>query len=328
MHGSGSKVAWAEASDSPVRMMRRLVLAVFALAGVPLLAAWAISQRVLRPPPKEEDHDLDDFDLPAQEVSFPSRDGTPLAGWFIPASNVSGPAPALVLSHGWSRSRAELLPHADFLHRGDFAVLAFDYRYRGQSGGDAITMGLREQSDLLGALDALAVRPDVDSRRLAVLGMSMGAVIAILVAAGDERVRALVVECPFATQDAIATRALRHYFRLPNFPIAPLTKWVIERRLGEPLDLPEPADVVRELSPRPLFVIADECDAVIGPADALRLFEAAGEPKGYWLIPGADHARGWQAAPQEYERRVLDFVREALGVGGDAQVHTTREVGR
>ncbi|OGO51129.1 MAG: hypothetical protein A2148_07190, partial [Chloroflexi bacterium RBG_16_68_14] len=292
-------------------MLRRLALAASALTGAPLIAAWVISQQVLHPRPRVEDHGLSDFDLPAEEVSFPSRDGTRLAGWFIPA-RTAAPAPAVVLSHGWARSRAELLPHANFLHRAGFAVLAFDYRHRGKSGGDAITLGLRERGDLLGALDALSARPEVDAGRLGVLGMSMGAVVAILVAAHDQRVRAVVAECPYATQEAIMARALRHYFYLPHFPFAPLGKWLIERRLGQSLDGPQPFDVVVALSPRPIFLIADERDAVIGADETERLFQEAREPKRFWLIPGAAHARGWQAAPEEYERRVLDFLREAL----------------
>jgi dipeptidyl aminopeptidase/acylaminoacyl peptidase len=259
-----------------------------------------------------EDHGLGDFDLPAEEVSFPSRDGTRLAGWFIPA-RTAAPSPGIVLSHGWGRSRAELLPHADFLHRAGFAVLAFDYRHRGESGGDAVTMGLREQDDLLAALDTLSSRPEVDAERIGVLGMSMGAVVAVLVAAGDERVRAVVAECPYATNETIMTRSLRHYFRLPSFPLAALAKWVIERRLGQRLAGAQPLQAVNALGPRPLFIMADERDAVIGPQETERLFQAAGEPKRFWLVPGADHARGWQAAPEEYERRVLDFLREALG---------------
>ena len=303
-------------------MLRRLALIASSLTGVPLVIAWIISRGILHPPRKEEDHGLDDFDLPAEDVAFPSRDGTPLAGWFIPSPD-AGPSPGIVLSHGWSRSRAELLPHANFLHRAGFAVLAFDYRHRGESGGDAITMALREPDDLRGALDALSARPEVDAERVGVLGMSMGSVIAILVAAGDERVRALLAECPYSSQEAIMTRSLRHYYHLPSFPVAPLAKWIIERRLGEPLDVTEAVDAVREISPRPLFFIAAENDAVIGSEETERVFEAAGEPKRFWLIPGAEHACGWQAAPEEYERRVVAFFQETLASAAVAGAETT-----
>ena len=298
-------------------MLRRLALAACALTGVPLAIAWVISERAIHPRPKAEDHDLSDFDLPAREVSFPSRDGMALAGWFIAPPAANAPTPGVVLSHGHGRSRAELLPHAGFLHRAGFALLAFDYRHRGGSEGDAVTMGVREQDDLLGAIDELARHPEVDGDRVAVLGVSMGSVVAILAAARDERVRALVVEAPYATYDAIMTRALRHFYHLPSFPIAPLAKWVVERRLGYPLDHAQPVAEVHRISPRPVFFITDEQDAVIGHEEAARLFDAAGEPKRYWLIANAGHARGWQAAPEEYERRVVSFFREALTIRGD-----------
>ncbi|MDZ4279144.1 MAG: acetylxylan esterase, partial [Dehalococcoidia bacterium] len=133
-------------------MLRRLALIASAATGVPLVVAWFVSQTMLHPKPRVEDHDLGAFDLRAEEIDFPSRDGTRLSGWFIPASR-AGPAPGVVLSHGWARSRAELLPHANFLHRAGYAVLAFDYRHRGKSDGDAVTLGVRERGDLRGALD-------------------------------------------------------------------------------------------------------------------------------------------------------------------------------
>ncbi|MEX0785111.1 MAG: alpha/beta fold hydrolase [Dehalococcoidia bacterium] len=304
-------------------MIRRLGIAISIITGAPMIVAWFISQRVLHPTPKLEDHSLDDFDLPAEEISFRSRDGTRLSGWFVRAP-ADGPAPAVVLSHGHGRSRAELLPHADFLHRAGYAVLAFDYRHRGTSEGAEVTMGLREQDDLLGAIDELAARPDIDAGRMGVLGLSMGGVVGMLVAARDERVRALVAESPYASPDAIMTRALRHFYHLPSFPFAYVGRWLIERRLGEPLAVPDAVGVVREISPRPLLFIADGDDAVVGPEEAQRLYDAAGEPKQLWLIPEAGHSRGWQAAPAEYERRVLEFLGAALAQRAESPVHAQR----
>lgn len=142
----------------------------------------------------------------------------------------------------------------------------------------------------------------------------MGSVVAILVAADDERVRALVAECPYTTRDVVMTRALHHFFHLPRFPFAPIAQWLIEQRLGQSMDVPDAIEHIARFSPRPIFLIADEEDAVLGPEDTARLFAAAQEPKRYWLIPGAGHSRGWQAAPEEYELRALSFLNEALGV--------------
>ena len=303
-------------------MKRRFALALGLLTGLPLLAGWVIARTMMHPRPRVEDHGLDDFDLPAEDVTFAGRDGTRLAGWFIPARE-PGPRPGIVLSHGWARSRAELLPHADFLHRAGFGVLMFDYRHRGESDGDAITMAVREQDDLHGAIDTLAARPEVDGGRIGVLGMSMGGVVAILVAAEAERVRALWVEAPYGSFDALMTRALPHYSRLPAFPFAAVAKWHLERQLDVSIDGHRPRDVIRSLSPRPLFVVADERDAVVGADETQRLFSVAAEPKQLWLIPGADHARGWQAAPEEYERRAVAFFQEAFAGPVGAPVEET-----
>ena len=291
--------------------MFRLLIALSIIAKAGLLAvSWIISERVLHPPRKVEDHTLDDFDLPAREVTFMSRDGTKLAGWYVPAGGA--PSPGIVLSHGHGRSRAELLPHANFLHQEGYTVLVFDYRHRGESEGTEVTMGLREQDDLQGAIDHIVVQPEVDARHIGVAGLSMGSVVALLVAARDERIKTIVAECPYSAADAIMTRALEHFYHLPRFPFGVAAKWLIERRLGQSLDVANAIDVIRRLAPRPIFLIADGADAVLGPEETHHLYDAAREPKRFWLVPGADHSRGWQTAPEEYERRVLEAFDEAL----------------
>ena len=291
-------------------MLRLLIaLSIIAKAGL-LVVSWFISERVLHPPTKVEDHTLDDFDLPAREVTFLSRDGTKLAGWYIPAGDA--PSPGIVLSHGHGRSRAELLPHANFLHQAGYAILVFDYRYRGESEGTAVTMGLREQDDLQGAIDHIVAQPEVHARHIGVAGLSMGSVVALLVAAHDQRIKAVVAECPYSAADALMTRALEHFYHLPRFPFAVGAKWLIERRLGQSIDVADAIDVIRRIAPRPIFLIADEADAVLGPEETRHLYDAAREPKRFWHIAGADHSRGWQAAPEEYERRVLEFLLASL----------------
>ena len=293
-------------------MPSRPLIALAALTGLPLALAWVVSEQVMHPRRRIEDNDLEAMPLPAEDIQFTSRDGTLLSGWFISPANAEVAAPGIVLSHGWARSRCELLPHAQFLHRAGFAVLMFDYRHRGLSAGDSITMGVHERGDLLAAIDTMAARPEVDAARIGVLGMSLGGVITIVVGAQDQRVRAIVAECPFASHDTILTRSLRHYAKFPLSWNAPIVRWVLERRFGAPLSEVEPIGFVGGFASRPLFIIGDENDEIVGVEDSRRLFDAAGEPKRWWQIPNADHARGWQFAGDEYERRVVEFFRETL----------------
>jgi hypothetical protein len=67
--------------------------------------------------------------------------------------------------------------YAERLSRLGFTTLIFDPRYRGQSGGlpRCYENPAAKAEDLSAALDYLAGRDDVDTNRIAVLGICMGA---------------------------------------------------------------------------------------------------------------------------------------------------------
>ena len=88
--------------------------------------------------------------LPGEAVTFPSRDGLPLAGWLISAENAKG---TIVLGHGYGGGLDEHdFRYAAFLHRHGYRLLLFDFRGQGASGGSYRSMGAREQDDMLGAI--------------------------------------------------------------------------------------------------------------------------------------------------------------------------------
>jgi len=70
----------------------------------------------------------------------------------------------------------QLLQLALALQRSGFNLLMFDLRNHGQSARSMpVTFGWREADDLLGALDYVSARDDVDAQRIGVIGFSMGA---------------------------------------------------------------------------------------------------------------------------------------------------------
>jgi len=67
------------------------------------------------------------------------------------------------------------------------ASFRFDKRGVGQSGGDYLSTGFhKETADAAAALATLAAAPEVDSQRIAVVGHSIGALVAIRLAAADQ----------------------------------------------------------------------------------------------------------------------------------------------
>ena len=273
---------------------------------------WYASGKVIHPP-HDPPKDPSAFDLPLESVHFQSRDGLRLAGWFIPGTNGA----TVILAHGRGSDHSYMLTDANYLYQDGFSVLLFDFRYRGKSEGDAQTLGAKEAWDIESAMDYLKTRPGVNPDRIGVQGNSMGAAAAILAVAETPEIKGLIAEIPFSSINGILKHTFEKEFGLPSFPFALVTKWISEFRLGVDLDSVSPVEVIGKISPRPVFLIDDSEDDMF-PSDSVEvLYKAAKEPKVLWQVPGAPHGKGWETAPDEYERRVLAFWRDTLGI-----VHT------
>ena len=132
---------------------------------------------------------------PGLRVSFKNSLGLELSGvLLVPASG--GPHPVVVFAHGRGsgkdspRNRAV----AEALRAEGFAAFLFDFTGHGESEGtlDESTR-TRQVDDLGAALGLLETLDDLDKGRIGVAGASSGAAVALLRAAEDTRIRALVL---------------------------------------------------------------------------------------------------------------------------------------
>jgi uncharacterized protein len=111
--------------------------------------------------------------------TFPSGDIQ--LGYTLDLPGGTGPFPAVVLGHGSGRStRDEAAPLATRLTAAGFAVLRYDKRGVGQSGGTYEGVGVGNGERVIGLLGAdmaagvafLRTRPEVDRHRIGLLGVS------------------------------------------------------------------------------------------------------------------------------------------------------------
>ncbi len=108
-------------------------------------------------------------------VSFSSSDGIVLRGVLFRPPGV-GPHPAIVILHGSGQASGTppfVTAHANAFARKGIAVLSYDKRGSGASGGDFETSTYKDFiEDALAALRMLDNHPDIDPTRLAVFGSS------------------------------------------------------------------------------------------------------------------------------------------------------------
>jgi pimeloyl-ACP methyl ester carboxylesterase len=113
-----------------------------------------------------------------QDVTVTMADGTPIAAtlWLPAGTPPAGGWPAIVLFHGLGGSRKDMntLAKLAFLPGDHYAVLAYDARGHGQSGGLIGIDGPNEISDAKVMFDWLASRPDVNRKEIGAFGISYG----------------------------------------------------------------------------------------------------------------------------------------------------------
>jgi fermentation-respiration switch protein FrsA (DUF1100 family) len=210
-----------------------------------------------------------------EDVWLAAQDGAKLHGWYLPA-----PASArgtILHLHGNAENISTFIAAVHWLPAAGYNVLLVDYRGYGRSEGVATIDTVHEDARL--ALDAALQRPGP----VFVFGQSLGGSAAVhAVAHHPERARiaAVISEGAYSSYRRIAREKMNQLW----FTWAlqwPLSFLFSDRYAAEA--------AAARLAPVPLLVVHGTDDLVVAPGHARRLFEAAGEPRELWLVPGAGH---------------------------------------
>jgi len=131
------------------------------------------------------------------------------------------------------------------------SMIAFIFNFRGVGGSEgSFGGGIAEQEDVAAAINWLASQSQVDVSRLGLLGYSFGATVALPVACGDERVRAMALISP-------------------------------------PVEAPQLSQL-RDCA-KPKLIICGTEDFVVPLEMAELINQESAEPKQFELVSGADH---------------------------------------
>lgn len=290
-----------------------VVVALIALAaGTAGLCYWGAGV-ILHPPAMSPMWVFpEQFGLRYEKVSFKTKDGLELRGWFIPAPGDE--KRTVIMCHGWGDNKGELLKQTYFLNEGaGLNLLYFDFRSHGESEGEITTIGCLETVDFDAAADWLRRNKPEHAARAGVFGLSMGAAVTVASIPSHPDLKCAVVESPFSDYRGVIRRWAWNNFKVPRFPLIDLVLWVLAWRVNDPhVAAFNPVEAAHHISPRPFFVIGGEKDDLMPVDDVRRVFNAAGEPKQLWIVPDAYHAKCREAAGMEYETRVSGFFKRSL----------------
>ena len=248
-----------------------------------------------------------------QEVDFPS-DGVKLSGLYSASSGER--AAGIVLAHGFAGAQYPKL--RDALADLGYAVLDFNFRSYGKSGGERGRVVPAEQvDDISAAIDWLSERLEVDPERIGVVGSSLGGSVAIIATARDPRIKVCVAGCPLANGDAVlrkqypTSEAMESFFkkvedaRRSGTLIGRYEIVHIPEKLrgvlppGTPMEFTaetvygfrdmDPVDAAKHLGNRPLFLIHAVDDDVVPVEESRILAKIAGGNCELVELPEGNH---------------------------------------
>lgn len=315
-----------------MNLFRRVVRFLFFLAGlfVGVLTAIAafLAQRMIRPTRQPLWLSPDDLGLDYEQVHFPAQDGLRLSGWFIPAGENGRNGATVVLVHGWPWNRLgesatdlvsnlsgtspiDLMRLALSLHREGYHVMMFDLRNHGESAAmTPVMFGLQEARDLLGALDYLKGRDDVDMAKVGVVGFSMGANTLLYALPYTDQIKAGVAVQP-TTPTVFAEGLAEHLLGGLGKLVLPLAEAFYMLAGGIRLGDYRPAAAAAGAGDTPILFVQGEGDSWGSVIDVESMAVSAPEG-GHALVVGGNHRFDGYQHVLDHPDVVLDFFEENL----------------
>ncbi|HVI53160.1 MAG TPA: alpha/beta hydrolase [Candidatus Sulfotelmatobacter sp.] len=132
-----------------------------------------------------------------RDVTF-EAEGATLVGWFYRPQR-DGDLPAIVMSHGFACVKELFVDRfAEAFAQAGFAVLLYDHRNFGASGGEprGEIDPWRQVSDMRDAVTWMTMQPGIDVSRLGLWGSSYSGGHVLTLAAQDRRVACVVAQVP------------------------------------------------------------------------------------------------------------------------------------
>jgi fermentation-respiration switch protein FrsA (DUF1100 family) len=224
-----------------------------------------------------------------REVEVQTADGLTLLAWYYPPRDGQ---PVIAYFHGNGGHLGHRAKRLPAFARDGHGVLMVEYRGYGGNPGVPTETGL--YADGAAALDFLASE-GIPPNRLMLYGESLGSGVAVTLAAQRE-VAGLILEAPYTS---VAEIAQHHY------PLVPASALVRDR-----------FDSVAKIGnvKAPILILHGEQDTVVPIRFGRALFEAAPEPKEFWLSREAGHENlmrfgGFDAVLRFIERRIDEKLR-------------------
>ena len=240
-----------------------------------------------------------------QKIIYNSTHNEKVSALLSIPKNATKPVPVIILLHGLGdRKTVDYIEvgHQMMLDNG-YAVLRIDIANHGEREVEEFPFDLIDEYkyrtremiaqtvfDLRRAVDYLATRKEIDTKRIGYYGISLGGIIGTIFCAVEPRIKVPVIVLAGG-----------------NFNLM-FGKEMLTNNTQYFLSIIEPNNFVQQISPRPLLMLNAEKDEIILPIMTKLLFRKAKEPKEIIWYPTKHRA----LPPKESYQAGIDWYKKHL----------------
>jgi len=282
-----------------------LGIIVIVIIAVSMLLSVFLSQRHQQ----QESSTPGMFGLSYEDILFITIDKLTLHGWWIPAP---GSIHTIVFLHGFHGSMDPDLKYAPSIHNAGYNILMFDFRAHGRSDGTTITLGALEVQDVNTAVEYALKR---GSKKIGLLGFSMGGRTALLAASDSNQViRAIVSD----GGPLNLTVAILHRMKEKGIPwglrhlLCGSLLLGLSIRTGKNLFRINPVCNYTIYSKIPILLIHAEFDHYTNSFDLQRMVNGFGDNVNLEVIPGVGHRETDTIGVEKYLSKIIAFFNHSL----------------
>ena len=250
-----------------------------------------------------------DAGLPQENVIVETFDGLKLSCWYVHQKKKA--RGTIIYLHGVGDCKIAGVAFARSLYEKGFNVFLYDSRQHGESEGYYCTYGFYEKQDVSAVISYLQSRTDVKIGKIGVFGTSMGGAVAILSAANDHRIAAVISEGTYTSLRVVFVDYQKRIIKLPWHFLRNIALVQSQKLANFKARLVAPIEDIKRVHV-PILIVHGKNDLFIKSDYSKRLYNAANDPKQLLLIEGADHNDVWDIGGEPYENSIASFFEKFL----------------
>lgn len=254
---------------------------------------------------KNIDLKIDKLKIPLNEMIVFTDEDIILSLWEI---KYHSKAPTIILSHSTKGNKLENLKLAKRLYKEGYNCVLFDFRAHGESKGKIVTFGHKERKDLKAVLTYVINDSFYKSKKIGLYGVSMGALVSILVGGDYKEVKAIIADSCYPNIQKLLENYAKINYNIPCWITEfPVRLAYLARFFKDPQSI-SVMDDLKEISEKAILFITSESKRGRMTEMTRVLYNQAGGPKKLWIVDKNVKSKDKFRKKDLYIGKVISFL--------------------